>query len=238
MNLKKLFTKKGILFLISFILLTYIGIHINFSGILGAENQFFTFFQFLGPIAGGFLGAGLGVIAVLGSQLLNFFLVGKEFEIVNLIRLTPMLFAAYYFAKNKERMLNDKIGILIPFIAAALFLLHPVGAEVWYLTLFFMVPVVIKFLPDRLFLRSLGATFTAYTIGTSLWIWTVPMTAEVWMALIPIVIFERTIFALGISGTYIALNTILSKVESLNITNLKALTIEDNYVLGKMKLLS
>ena len=57
--------------------------------------------------------------------------------------------------------------------------------------------------------RSLGATFAAHSVGGAFWIWTVPMAAGQWVALIPIVIYERLLFAGGIVISYVAFNAVL-----------------------------
>ncbi|HJO02106.1 MAG TPA: hypothetical protein QF458_04255, partial [Candidatus Woesearchaeota archaeon] len=61
-------------------------------------------------------------------------------------------------------------------------------------------------------LRSLGATFTAHAVGGALWIWTVPMTPEMYVMLLPITAFERLLFAAGIGISYVAFNALLDKV--------------------------
>ena len=68
MNLKqihKIFTPKRILFIALFTALVYLGSQVNFSALIGADNQFFTLFQFFGPIAGSFLGPIYGTLTVL-----------------------------------------------------------------------------------------------------------------------------------------------------------------------------
>jgi len=211
MQLKNLFTKKRIIFLAIFTVLVLIGKQINFSPLVGADNQFFTLFQFFGPIAGGFLGAIFGAIAVLFAELIDFFVVGKEASLINILRLTPMIFAAYYFGTKKKNW-----GIAVPIIAILAFILHPVGREVWFFTLFWTIPIIAKLLPKKysnnLISRSLGATFAAHSVGGALWIWTVPMAAGQWVALIPIVIYERLLFAGGIAISYVAFNALLDKV--------------------------
>ena len=65
MDAQKIFSRKGIIFLLLFSVLSLIGMNINFSKLVGAENQFFTLFQFFGPIAGSFLGPIAGALSVL-----------------------------------------------------------------------------------------------------------------------------------------------------------------------------
>lgn len=211
MDINRIFTKKRLIFLFIFIALVFIGMRVNFSPIMGAENQFFTLFQFFGPIAGAFLGPIFGAISVLGAQLMDFLLVGKEWTWLNLIRLTPMLFAAYYFGTKKKAP-----GVLVPAGAITLWMLHPTGRAAWIYSMFWLIPIAAKLLPEKLsgkvFVRSLGATFTAHCVGAVAFLYTVPMTAGQWMALIPVTAFERLLFAMGIAGSYVVFNTLLDKV--------------------------
>jgi hypothetical protein len=211
MNLDKIFSKKGLVFLLIFSVLTFVGLKINFSPLIGADNQFFTLFQFFGPIAGGFLGPIIGAFSVLIALVTNFFVVGKEFTLINVLRIAPMLFAAYYFGSKKKNW-----SVIVPLIAMAAFIAHPVGRTVWFFTLFWTIPIIARLLPAKYSmgvpLKSLGATFTAHSVGGALWIWTVPMTSGQWIALIPIVIFERLLFAAGIGISYVTFNAVFDKV--------------------------
>ena len=231
-NLRKFFTRERIIFLVIFAVIALIAMRINFSSLLGAENQFFTLFQFFGPIAGAFLGPIVGSISIFSAEIGNFFLVGKEINIINLFRLAPMVFAAFYFG-TKGR---GKITTLVPLIAIAAFWLHPIGIQVWYFALFWTIPLIVKFLPDRLFFRALGTTFTAHAVGGMLWIYTVPvaiMTVQAWQILIPIVMYERILFALGITAAYLGFNTLLSKVFGGNASISKYLHLNPKYILGR-----
>jgi hypothetical protein len=225
-------TSKKLVFVAIFIALTLIGKNLNFSSLVGAENQSFTMFQFFGPVAGSFLGPILGVISVLGAQLIDFLVAGKIFTLVNIIRLSPMLFAAYYFGTKKKHL-----SLIIPILAMAAFILHPVGRQVWFFSLYWTIPVIAKLLPKRysenILAKSLGATFTAHAVGSAAWIWSVPMTPEQWILLIPIVAFERLLFAAGISGSYVCLNTVLDYVTERFSLKLPFLNINKDYVLTK-----
>jgi hypothetical protein len=226
----KFFSKKGLFFLVIFALVVFIASKINFSPIIGAQNQSFTFFQFFGPIAGGFLGPVFGALSVLIAQAAEFFLSGKAIEPTNILRLTPMLFAAFYFGKYLQKKSLKDASIFIPLACMALFWLHPVGQQAWFYALYWLIPVFAKLFSKRLVARSFGATFTAHAIGSTIWLYTIPMPAEAWIALIPIVAIERTAFALGISASYVAFNTFLSKIDSIVSTGLQ---IDKAYVFGK-----
>jgi len=232
--MQKLFSKRGAIFLGLFIVLTLAGMQLNFSAIVGADSQFFTLYQFFGPIAGGFLGSIAGVIAVAIAEIINFIFTGKELNIINLVRLTPMLFAAYYFSRNKDRLFKDKIGIAIPVLAMIAFWANPVGAQAWEYALLWTIPLLAKMLPDRLILRSLGATFTAHAVGSVLFLYFVnAMTPAIWLALIPVVLFERGVFSLGIAGSYVVFASILNAVDkAIDFSITDYLNIEKKYVVS------
>lgn len=211
-NFNEIFTAKRIMFLALFSVLVLVAKQINFSLILGTENQAFTLFQFFGPIAGSFLGPFIGAGAVLIAQLADTILFGKTLTLINLLRLTPMLFAAIYFGFYSKKKFN--FTAVIPLIAMALFILHPVGQQAWYYSLFWLIPLIASVLKKNLFFRSLGATFTAHSIGSIAFLYSIPTTPELWILLIPVVAVERLAFALGISISFVAFTSVLAKLEN------------------------
>jgi hypothetical protein len=235
-------TKKHIFFLILFAVLVFVGRRVNFSTVIGADNQFFTLFQFFGPIAGAFLGPVVGAISVLFAHGTDYILAGKAFTLINLIRLTPMLFAAIYFGSRKKLfgkpVLGKVFGVAIPLIAMGIYLAHPIGRQAWLYAMFWWVPVIVAILPTKysnnLILKSFGATFTAHAVGSAAWAWTIPMTPEAWISLIPIVAFERTIFALGIIGSYVGMNVVLAKItDKFNIPT-DILHVDKSYLISRL----
>ena len=234
MEIKKIFSTKRIVFLLVFMAMVFIGNKINFSAVVGANNQYFTLFQFFGPIAGSFLGPIFGTIAVLFAEITDFFVVGKSFTLINIIRLTPMLFAAYYFGTKRK-----SLSIIVPLVAMAAFMLHPIGRQVWFFSLYWTIPIIVKLLPKKysanVLLKSLGTTFTAHAVGGAAWIWTIPMTAGQWVALIPVVAYERLLFAAGIAGSYVLVNTVLDRLIVKFKWNIPTgiLHINKNYLLSK-----
>jgi hypothetical protein len=201
---------KKIVFILLFSALALISSQINFSKLVGTENQFFTVFQFFGPIAGAFLGPVLGAVSVLVSETINFFVVGKELNLLNLARLFPMVLAAYYFGSTKKK----DWSLVVPLAAIGAFVLHPIGQQVWFFALFWTIPILAKLLfAQNLLSKSIGATFTAHAVGGALWVYVFQTTPEYWIALIPIVITERLLFAGGIAASYIAMNTVLARVQ-------------------------
>ncbi|MCX6798874.1 MAG: hypothetical protein NTW59_02130 [Candidatus Diapherotrites archaeon] len=220
---------RKIAFILLFTLLTLVASRINFSQLVGSTAQYFTFFQFFGPIAGAFLGPAGGVASVLFAQLIDFFATGKAIEPINILRLLPMLFAAVYFAVFLKKGSIAKASVAIPIVCIALFVLHPIGAQAWYYSLFWTIPIIAKVFSKRLFLRSLGATFTAHAVGSVIWAWSVPMTAEQWAMLVPVTATERVLFALGISVSFLVFNNVLAWVEAKAKTGV--LLTEQDYLL-------
>jgi len=228
MKFDKLITKKGILFLFVFSVLVFVSDKVNFSKLVGAQNQFFTLFQFFGPVAGAFLGPVVGVLSVLIAEITSKIVNHATFDLITILRITPMLFAAWYFGTKK-----DKISFLIPVAAIILFVAHPVGRQAWFFSLFWTIPIIIKLLPkkysEKVFLKSMGATFTAHAVGGAMWNYIVPMTKAAWIALIPVVIYERLLFSIGIAVSFVLLNTLLDKLDSK--TKAEYINVDKKYVL-------
>lgn len=199
-----------LLFLGLFAIAGLIAMRINFSQLLGAPNQFFTLFQFFAPVAGGFLGSALGAAMVLITQSADFVFAGKEASLLNVARLFTLVAAAWYFGTNAKQ----KWAAIVPLAAIALFVLHPVGGQVWFFAvMFWSIPVLAKFFyAENLLAKSLGSTLTAHAVGGVLWIYTLPTTPEFWVGLIPIVAYERLLFAVGIAVSFVALNAAFSRV--------------------------
>lgn len=220
---------RGMVFLALFTILALAGMQINFSTLIGTNNQFLTFFQFFGPMAGGFLGV-FGALAVLGAQALNVVIFTHKIDLITVLRFLPMMFGAYYFSRNFKMKFDDKLSLIIPLLAMAVFWMDPVGQQAWYYALLWTIPIIVKFLPDNLFLRSLGATFTAHAVGGIIWILAaVPMTADKWTALLSVTTTERILFAIGISVSYVLFTNILNAVDK--VTNVsKYVNIEKKYV--------
>jgi len=213
MKIENVLSAKGLAFVMLFSLLVLAGNSVNFSPILGgAANQSFTLFQFIGPVAGGFLGAGIGALSVLLAEVVSFVWLGKSISLLNIALLAPMLFATAYFAMYSR---GKFAGAAVSLLCMAAFIAHPVGQQAWIYSLYWLIPAIALALPEHLFLRSLGSTFTAHSIGSVVWLYAFPSTPAFWLALIPVVAFERFMFASGISVSYVALNAAFARVEAI-----------------------
>jgi len=195
-----------------FTLLGFLSLQVPFNNLAGS-NVSFTLFDFLAPIAGAFLGPIYGIISVLTVMVTNNLINGVPWTTAAIIRLFPTLFAVYYFAA-----LNKKEGrwiLIVPVLAIVAFLAHPNGRQVPYYTLFWIIPLLAYRFRSNLWMKSLGATFTAHSVGGAAWIWAFNLPASVWNSLIPVVISERLLFATGIAASFIimkyTLNYLISK---------------------------
>ncbi|MCX6807056.1 MAG: hypothetical protein NT135_02990 [Candidatus Berkelbacteria bacterium] len=198
------FNRKKLLFVVLFIILGLIALRIPFTHIVGSKSTF-TAFDFMAPITGGFLGSWFGVLAVLVVELINFFIKGMHLDVTTFVRFFPMLFAAIYFGTKRR-----EIG-LVPLVCIVLFLIHPIGRQVYYYPLaFWLLPALLVLLKKRLLANSLGATMTAHAVGSTAFLYAFNLPVNVWKSLMTIVPFERLTFALGIALSYLVINNVLN----------------------------
>jgi hypothetical protein len=224
-NIQQYFTKKTLLFIAIFTVVGFATLQIPLTQLAGSAVKF-TVFDAFAPITGAFIASVPGVIAVLLMQLVNFVVHGAQVQdIGTFIRFFPILFATLYFAKK------NPLNIAVPILAIAAFIAHPIGREVWYFSLLWTLPVAAYFLRDRFLLaRAVGATFSAHAVGGALWIWAFNLPASVWNSLIPVVLAERLLFAVGIAASYILVTNILYALEQKKILSL-GFSIDHRYLL-------
>src|SRR3989344_4125300 len=199
--------KNKILYVIIFAALGFLLLQLPVNNLIGTKARL-TFFDMFYPAGGIFLGTGWGFLAVSAMQFVN--LAFHGFSGVNTVsilallattRFLPMLAGVFAFSKN------DKKTLILPLLAILIFLANPVGQEAWYFTLLWLIPFAAwPFRDKSLFAKALSATFISHAVGGAVWIWAFKTTPLYWNMLIPLVILERTIFALGISANYILLN--------------------------------
>ncbi|OGZ96881.1 MAG: hypothetical protein A3J10_00145 [Candidatus Sungbacteria bacterium RIFCSPLOWO2_02_FULL_54_10] len=218
--------RQNIFFIAAFALIGIVVMQVPFTRLAGSRVSF-TLSDFFAPIATGFIGTVPGIAAVLLMQIGNFFLHGAEVvDAGTIIRFFPMLAAAYYFGRK------DKLSLILPIIAIAAFIAHPIGRTVWYFAFYWLIPVAAWFFRDRFLLaRALGATFSAHAVGGALWIWTFNLPAAVWIGLIPVVAVERFLFAGGIAATYIVAVNVLHFLQKRHIIPLP-FTLNTKYLLN------
>lgn len=207
-------TRKKLLFLALFTLVGFASLQIPFNKIMGS-NISFTLFDFFGPMAGGFLGPVLGISSVLTVEVINLFIKHTPLTLGPVIRLFPTLFAVFYFAAISSKKYNGRWILAVPILCIAAFLIHPTGRQVpYYPVMFWFIPVFAYLKRNNLFIKSLGATFTAHAVGSTAFLWAFNLPVEVWRSLPPVVVAERLLFATGIAASYIVVKFTLSYLTS------------------------
>ena len=161
--------------------------------IFGSYTAFFSLNNSIIPVTGAWLGFGGVSYFGIAKIILMMIFFGRLFSLHYLAFHLPGIAAAYYWASD-----SPMIRAVLPFVCMFLFIVHPIGANAWLYAMYWWIPIVLYFSSrNHLFLQALGSTFVAHAVGSVIWLYTVPMTAETWMALIPIVCIERLLFATG-----------------------------------------
>lgn len=187
---------KKIIFLFIFFSFVFIASKISLFKIVGA-NQSFTLFEFLYPLPSAFLGSLYGAGIVLIVKILNWLLSGQSLDLITFLRFFPAIFAAIYFSSR------SKFNLAVPIICMFLFWIHPVGRLAFPYGIFWLIPILVFPFKKNLPLNALGTTFIAHALGSVAFLYFIPLPAEIWRSLIPVVLMERFIFAIGISLSYL-----------------------------------
>ncbi|OGE25300.1 hypothetical protein A3C26_04115 [Candidatus Daviesbacteria bacterium RIFCSPHIGHO2_02_FULL_39_12] len=202
--------QKKMLFLTLFTIIGFMSLQIPFNKVVGS-NVSFTLFDFFAPIAGSFLGPIFGITSVFTVEVINLWTKQTPLTTGSVIRLFPTLFAVLYFAIIANKKYHGKWVLAIPIVCILAFIAHPIGRQVFYYALmFWTIPVLAYFKRNNLFIKSLGATFTAHAVGGMMWIWAFNLPASIWNSLIPVVITERLLFASGIALSFVVVKHTLN----------------------------
>lgn len=162
------------------------------SFIVGSCAAWFSASAIMAPLAG-FFGGIIGCGVVLIVRMVFHYIIFKTISFKFLALCIPGFCASLYWATR-----SSIIRVVLPLACMALFIAHPVGNQAFFYSFYWFIPVVLFFVGrETLFMQALGSTFVAHAVGSVIWLYTVPMTAVTWMALIPVVALERFVFAMG-----------------------------------------
>jgi hypothetical protein len=168
------------------------------SFVLGSYTMFFSMSNCITPLAGAFAGFGGASFALILKTIYAVLVSGGMVSAIRLIDGIPGFFAGYYWVSN-----GFFIRVVVPISCMVAFILHPIGSQAWGYTLFWWLPVVFYIVSaNSLFTQALGSTLTAHAVGSAFWIYCNPMTPDMWLALIPVVVVERLFFASGMVVLY------------------------------------
>lgn len=234
---------KKITFIVVFIVLALVLSQVPINKIVGSEQNF-TLLELVGPTAGAFLGGIFGAVVVIFVKFFNALVSGKEIDFLTVVRFFPMAFAALYFGtkalkkkypKSKKPVLDKALAyfsVVVPAICIILFWLHPEGRGAFLFAFFWFIPIIASGYKKNLWLRSLGATFTAHAVGSVAFLYAFNLPAAVWYSLVPVVLIERGVFTIGIASFYVLFNSILGYVAKF--IPIKGLKFENKYLISKV----
>jgi hypothetical protein len=188
------------------------------SFLVGSHMIWFSASNAILPLAGAFggvMGSGLGFLLRQLIHLLFFKTVSLSF----LAFCVPGFCASLYWATP-----HYIIRLLLPIACMGLFIIHPIGAQAFVYSLYWLIPVTLYFMPRKsIFLQALGSTFIAHAVGSVIWLYTVPMTAATWIGLMPVVLAERILFALGMVVAYRIFTFIFGVIDTMDTVNKKSI---------------
>lgn len=196
--------KKYLLHFISFVV-ALSACFIPFNWLVGSYATFFSFSTITLPA----LGYHLSLFYVILAFLTKGLFVAPALKFFALRRL-PLLAATIVL--RKETFIGS---VLIPLVCMALFCMHTVGGQVFYYSLYWLIPVALYAAPvDSLLSRSLQASFVAHAVGSVVWLYTKPIAPALWTALMPVVPVERILLALGMYSMVYVFGKILQFCKS------------------------
>ena len=184
-------------------------------------NAKFSLLTMFGPCVEAFIGTGLSLVVILGARFLQIIIgISGAPNVFSYIIYLPIFFASHWFGNlvkgmGKENKRSIKYLAVIPLGCMMLFILHPIGREVWYFSLFWLIPIIIlmvsNYLEEKLmereiilvYLYALAATFVDHCVGSVLFLYFLRIPAVYWRIAIPYVPLERAVYALGIAFFYL-----------------------------------
>ncbi|MFC1845510.1 hypothetical protein ACFLX2_00105 [Candidatus Dependentiae bacterium] len=103
-------------------------------------------------------------------------------------------------ATRKQKLMRMVLGLVLPVVCILLFISHPVGSKAFVYSLYWLIPIgsyLIYFFVRSSLLIALSSTFIAHAVGSVMWLYLVPTLPEKWLALMPVVAFERLAIVAG-----------------------------------------
>lgn len=166
---------------------------------LGSHKFFFSGINFILPVIGAFFSLPISLLLISALFILK---LSIGFGVLTMG--LPTLVATSSFAA-KSRKLDFLPHVILPLSCMILFVMHPVAINAFAYSFYWLIPVVIYVLNYKnIFCRALSATFLAHAVGSIIWLYTVPMTSEQWLALIPVVAVERLVMTCGMVAVFYA----------------------------------
>ncbi len=192
----KKFVFYGIQIALAFLIFELLSLF-KLGALVGSKYDYLSAFALLSPLAGAAGVASMGFGASVLRRATKVLFLGKRVMLPIKLYL-PSMAGIMYWSEN-----NIFIRLYFPLLCLFLFNIHPTGfAACWY-SFYWFIPIVLYVIPhNSIFLTALGATFVQHAVGSVLWLYLVPMSANQWLMLLPIVFVERLVAAVCMTGIY------------------------------------
>lgn len=181
-----------------------IGSMIKMSCMIGSFNAHFSCMYVVAPLLGVFLSA-VPATFCLGGLFILRSLVCATCVTCGVPTLFAMLSWNYAWATTKRlgRIVDFMLHVVVPFACMIIFMAMTTGVARVY-SLFWVIPIAIyaarQYGYKNIFSQALASTFLAHAVGSIMWVFAVPMTEGQWIALIPVVVIERLLYASATVG--------------------------------------
>ena len=207
--LNKFFTIRNGLFMAFFTSLMKLSSLFKVSFFVGSTAAFFSATSITQPLIGVWGGVSGSSTLFIITMIMRM-LIGNWSPFILLAYHIPGFFASLSLASR-----HWVLHIVLPIMCMMLFVAHPVGLAAFPYAFYWLIPIALYFMKKKsFFFHALGSTFIAHGIGSVVWIWARPMTAQAWYALIPVVCVERLLFASGMSILYFIINYAMNYFEN------------------------
>lgn len=179
------------------------------SYVIGSSMAHFSLGAGIAPLAG-FYGGAFGAVSVgLISFLMSFCLHGSCSWASAALCVPGVVGGLFLTMRSRVTQSLLILGCM------ALFWVHPVGQQAFLYPLLWLVPLVVTVRgAQSIFARALASTFVVHAVGACLWLYLMPMPAVVWHSMMPLVVVERLVNALGMTAVVLGLEKVSCWVRS------------------------
>ncbi len=188
----------------------FMGSLVKIVPIIGSRCSFFSLTDVLMPLTGA-AGVGMGALVAL-------MLTGVTFFKISIPIMAPVYHLPSFFASASWAYPNLLLKVCVPLLCMALFIAHPSGFYAAPYAFYWLIPVAIYFSGKKaVFLQALSSTFIAHAVGSVVWLYVKALPTAVWVGLIPLVFFERLLYAALMTVVYYGVRDLLKVVARKNI---------------------
>jgi hypothetical protein len=159
-----------------------------FNSILGSMGFYFSWSTMVAPIIAQYAG-----IYWMGLFLISFKSMTWPALFMHGIHRLPLLGSAVAYQRH-----GWITSIMVPFVCMIMFVMHEVGSQAWPYSLYWLIPMVLWWMPNNIVTRALSASLVAHAIGSVIWLYTGTIPVAIWINLIPVVAVERLLISAGI----------------------------------------